>query len=126
MISHLLFVDDILVFGQTNKSILGVVNEVVKLFTSYTCMEINKEKSGIVFSKSCEVTNELLAINGLPQHFFPLKYLGLPLTIGKLQHVNYGGLICSLDKTLVRWTRKLSHEGRIHLLNWIFNDKVNY
>lgn len=90
-------------------------------------MEVNRSKSGVVFSKVVGQAQDLINILGIPLTQFPLKYLGLPLTKGKLHYRDYGALLTSLEKTLDRWkTKWLSYSGRIQLLNWVFHGKVNF
>lgn len=48
-VSHLLFADDILVFGQANKSIMMVVKEAIESFFNFTSMEVNRAKEGSCF-----------------------------------------------------------------------------
>lgn len=80
----------------------------------------------ILFSKECRAAGaaaELQALMEVPKVDFPIKYLGLPLTPGKVKHADCGGLLASLS----RWRgRKLSYMGRVQLLNWTFNGKMNY
>lgn len=52
-ISHRLFASDVLLFGQANKSTTMAVKEVLNKFSDFVGMSINREKSGVVYSKAC-------------------------------------------------------------------------
>lgn len=51
-ISHLFFADDILLFGQEDFYTLETVKEALHLFSTFTCMVVNRAKTGIVFLKA--------------------------------------------------------------------------
>lgn len=74
--SHLLFADDILVFGQTTRSSLIAVKEDLDIFSNFMQLQINASKSGVAYSKSC-VSRSLEGVINLPTTSFPIKYLGM-------------------------------------------------
>lgn len=103
------------------------MKEALVLFSTFTGMEINSLKSGIVFAKTVTRLQELVKVLNIPKINFPLKYLGLTLTKGKLKYNDYSGLITLLEKTLTRWRAKgLSYASIIQLLNLVFLGKVNF
>lgn len=128
-ISHLLFVDDVIIFRQANHSTIKADEDVLHQFTRYTGMQINHSKSSVVYSKSCsmelrEILENLIQISAKD---FPIRYLRPPLTTGNLKHSDYGGLIASLEKHLsCRQGRKLSYVGQMQLFNWVFAGKVMF
>lgn len=126
-LSHLFFGNDVLMFGQANRGALESVKEAIDLFSSFSGMEVNWAKSRVIFSKSLDQAQDLANILGIPLAQLPIKYLGLPLTKGKLCYRDCGALLTSVEKTLDRWkTKWLSYAGRVQLLNWVFQGKVNF
>lgn len=69
---------------------MKAIKEALNIFCNFMVIRINFEKSSLIFSKS--VGNKEALEN------FPIKYLGLPLSTGKLKHVDYRILISSLKK----------------------------
>lgn len=102
---NLMFVDDVLIFGQSNRKVVVVVKVALKTFTSFAGMAINQRKSILVLLVAC-TTQMKLKFEGILNILvvsFSIKYLGLPLALGKLKHSNCGGLLASLEKMLSRW-----------------------
>lgn len=98
-------------------------------FTSFTGMEINQQKSGLELSVSCnpQLRRECKDALDVAMVAFLIRYLGLPLALGKLKYVDCNRLIASLEKALSRWwVAKLSYAGRVQLLNWSIQGRVNY
>lgn len=80
----LLFVDDIHIFEKSNQSITIVLKRPLDCLTLFSGMEVNKDKYIIYFSKNTRNTDLFSSNINLTFRFFPLKYLGIPLTYGLL------------------------------------------
>lgn len=52
-ISHLLFVDDLVLMSENKATSCRLINETLQNFSSWSVQTINKQESKIVFSKSC-------------------------------------------------------------------------
>lgn len=74
-IPHLLFVDDVLIFGQANNSMIKAVREALDKFSLFMGMTVNRAKSGIVYSKACsvEIITRLESLINIPAVSFPLN-----------------------------------------------------
>lgn len=105
-----------LVFGQANRKTMLATKAALETLTFFTGMAINQRKSGLVLSTSYspQLRQECVDILGIATVAFPIRYLGLPLAPGKLKHIDYNGLIVSMEKTLTRWwVAKLSYAGLV-------------
>lgn len=76
------------------------MKKIIDQFCDFIGMEINWNKSRIVFSKSTQNMEVLMRIVGFNPINFSVNYLGLPLVHGILKHRECGGLISSLKRTL--------------------------
>lgn len=104
-IPNLLFADDVFIFGQVDLSTILATKQALDEFSLFSRMKVNNEKSIMVFSKSFSqrLQSRLEVVNNVPIKEFPIKYLGLPLTAGKLKHQDCRGLVDSLEKCLSMW-----------------------
>lgn len=107
LVFHLLYCDDILVFGQGNARSMEDIKEVLGVFSAFSGMEVNTLKNRIVYSKSCINTVELERRIHIPLSTFPIRYLGLPLKVGNLKHWDCNELLGKLEAILsmyaARW-----------------------
>lgn len=53
---------------------LKALDEALTSFSKFTGMEVNRDKSGVVFSKFVTRMEELLELVNFPQLEFPIKY----------------------------------------------------
>jgi len=119
-ISHLLFVDDVLIFCSGSRGDTRVLNEILDLFSKATGMEINAGKSTL--------STHLLRPEevALLKSFFPfissgldagLKYLGFSLKANLYLKRDWVWLIAKVEKRLKVWSHKwLSRAGRLVLV----------
>lgn len=103
-ISYLLFANDVIVFGQANKKMMMAMRAALNTFTSYTRMAIKQWKTRIFLLMNCspQLKNECEGILGISTMAFLIRYLGLPLALGKLKHTDCNGLNASIEKTFTR------------------------
>lgn len=80
--SHLMFADDLLLFGRVEESTAFTVREVLKHFCEASGQKINEEKSRLTFSSNTPEIDRLLFQETLniPQSKDLGTYLGLPLS----------------------------------------------
>lgn len=124
--------NDILIFGQTKEKSMKAIKELHTLADSfliseYLRMRINLENNFLIFSKSVGNNKALGSILKISVKSFPVNYLGLPLSIGKLKHADCG------FSHLFTWKDTSEMEkgetfltGKVQLMSWIFERKVNY
>lgn len=56
-----------------------------------------------------------------------VRYLGVPLILGKLKEADYKPLIDKITEKIKSWTLKLlSFDGRLQLIESVLNSMINY
>jgi hypothetical protein len=118
-LTHLLFVDDILIFCSGQRQDAEVLSNILSLFRSTTGMQINIQKSTLSFSELEREEEDLY------KRLFPfthqdftdgLKYLGFHLKPNNYLKNDWKWLISKLEKRLSGWSfRWLSRAGRLTL-----------
>lgn len=83
-ISHLFFVDDVMVFCRANKDNIEDVSKCLDQYCKWTGQLINLDKSRILFSKNTSNTTKaaIKQILNLKELAKDAKYLGNPLHVG--------------------------------------------
>lgn len=95
-VSHLSFVNDVLLFTKANTKSLHAIKKAVKYFSSFTYLQINSSKSSLIFSASVPNWAELLGILGFTKRTLPLCHLGIPIIGRELCCSDCDGLIGQL------------------------------
>ena len=85
LISHLLFVDDVIIFSKANPSEARAILRCLNTYSTWSGQHINMSKSAIFFSKNCksstkDAVNGILHLTLIPSR---AKYLGIPLFMHK-------------------------------------------
>lgn len=113
-ISHLIYVDDVLIFSEVNTKSLNAIKKVLEKFSSYSGLGINSARSIMSLSKVCAEDQSLQNILG----FSIIPLLGLPIT-GKKKFYNHcWKLIQPIEAMLGKWSGKcLSYGEKIQLIN---------
>ena len=119
-ITHLLFVDDVLIFCSGTRGESRVLQEILDLFSKATGMEINIGKSTL--------TTHLLRPEEVAEllRFFPyntagleegIKYLGFSLKANMYRKQDWLWLVGKVEQCLMVWSHKwLSRAGRLVLV----------
>lgn len=89
VVSHLLFTDDILVFGKDNILSILEIKCILSNLKDINGLSINIDKSFIYFSKNIHEASNLSNLLGLQMGTFLVKYLGIPLKDGHLKSPNF-------------------------------------
>ncbi|XP_020696824.2 uncharacterized protein LOC110109937 [Dendrobium catenatum] len=79
--NHLLYVDDVLVFGPTTISNAHALNNTLNIFDEHAGLYINKNKCFIIISCNPNLALDINAILGYSLSVESLKYLRLPIAI---------------------------------------------
>lgn len=113
-LSHLLFVDDSLLFFQANFDACRSSLEVLAKYEN-SGQKINRDKKAIFFSKNTSEVKKVeilttLGAQALPQYE---KYLGMPAMVGRSRERAFAGLKERIAQKLQGWNEKhLSKVGR--------------
>ncbi|XP_056695481.1 uncharacterized protein [Spinacia oleracea] len=112
-LTHLMFVDDLLIFCRADPISIDMMLSSFKNFPLASGLEANMDKSNIyVGGVYGEDKAEILNVVSIPEGTFPFRYLGVPLSTKKLKYNQCRPLI---EKVLARakvWTIKhLSYAG---------------
>ncbi|KAL0404160.1 UNVERIFIED_CONTAM: putative ribonuclease H protein [Sesamum radiatum] len=121
-VSHLLFVDDTLIFCQATKEALSCVRAVVDMYRKALGQQVNLQKSSIVFSRNTNTTtrDELAAILGVRIDTIHEKYLGLPYVVGRRKKDLFHCLRDRVWRKVDGWKEKtLSQAGKEILIKSI-------
>jgi hypothetical protein len=89
LISHLMFADDLLIFGQAIEEGMEAVMEVLNEFCNMSGQRVNYDKSSIFFSRNVPDSKRtiLSGISGLKETKNLGKYLGVP-ALGRAPRVH--------------------------------------
>lgn len=104
-ISHHMFADDLLLFGEATENQLRCVNDVLNQFCDVSGQRISKEKPKILFSKNTNdhMKRNLTNLSGFQETYDLGKYLGIPLTGMNPRKKNYQDMMDKIKSKLVAW-----------------------
>lgn len=92
-ISHLLFVDDVLIFGRAQFPTLRALSHNLSILGEACGFVMNNSKSSICFSISTKDISQLSNIVNMHYGSFPTKYLRIPIMDSNLKVNNFGTLL---------------------------------
>eukprot|EP00253_Pinus_taeda_P031439 PITA_31439 len=119
-LTHLLFVDDVLILLDGSIQDTSSFNRILNLFAHATGMEVNKEKSTITLVGT-SVNESFSTKHAFPYSTQPLdrglKYLGYWLKPTNQKIAGWGRLVSKIEKKISCWYfRYLSRAGRLTLI----------
>ena len=127
-LTHLCFVNDLMIFTKGNlHSIMGIQN-ILKLFYSYFGLQLNAAKSEL-FSSGIkrDLVDEIQRVTGFKHGVLPVRYLGVPLISKRLTIKDCAPLIDKISARINGWsTRFLSYAGRLQLIQTILYSIQNF
>ncbi|XP_028549721.1 uncharacterized protein LOC114579423 [Dendrobium catenatum] len=124
---HLMFADDLHVFGSATTANAHTLNSILKVFASVTGLNVNPQKSTILISKNCPLDVDICTILNIQQSLIPIKYLGLPIFYKKLKLKDFQPLLGKISKQLEGWKAKtLSLAGRIQYIKFTICNTIAY
>nr|XP_027109211.1 uncharacterized protein LOC113729081 [Coffea arabica] len=92
---YLAFADNIIVFTRLSKETLKAVGDFFKQYQQYPGQKINASKNCFVCSSGVTAAQVDLVstILGFPRQFFPLVYLGVPISRGRCSSIVFDGIL---------------------------------
>ncbi|PKU86799.1 Putative ribonuclease H protein [Dendrobium catenatum] len=126
-VNHLLYADDILVFGKASLLNASTLDNVLTSFALHSSLMVNNAKCSIVFSKNTPQAHEITHLLGFTPTESTLTYLGIPISSKKLKTSHFQPLLSRLSTLLDGWKDKfLSFAGRIQFLKFTITNIVAY
>ena len=126
-ISHLLFVDDTILFCDASREQLLSIRLALSCFQAFTSLKVNAGKSEIVLVGE---VNNLVALASILQcrvGSLPMKYLGTPLGTSFKTASIWNPILEKMEKKLSGWKRiYLSKGGRLTLLKSTLSSLPTY
>ncbi|XP_059460221.1 uncharacterized protein LOC132189495 [Corylus avellana] len=118
-IHHLLFADDLLIFGKATISEASCIKSCLDKYCYWSGQSINPAKSSIRFSKNTFPATSSAISNIIPYPSNPSNslYLGLPILMGNSKKRAFQGIIDKVHSRIDGWRAKtLSQAGRLVLI----------
>jgi hypothetical protein len=119
-INHLLFTDDLLLFGKASLLDAESIKVCLDKYCSWSGQSINSRKSSIRFSKNTNSSTSFSILNILlfNPNLNTSIYLGLPIMIGGSKGAAFQTIIDSIQVWIEGWRAKtFSQAGRLVLIN---------
>lgn len=113
LISHLLFVDDCILFGKATVDGARALKSILLEYENCSGQCVNFEKSSIFFSKNTEESICLLISRELRVRHStnPKKYLGLPNLVGRSKKLSFQTLKDRIKVRIDGWATKCLSQG---------------
>jgi hypothetical protein len=126
-ISHLLFVDDILVFSEANPDYLRYPRVLLVCFEAVYGLKVNLAKSLLVPIGNVDNVAELASILGCGTCSLLLKYLGMPLGARHKATSTWDDIMVNMERHLASWQRLyLSKDARVTLIKSTLSNLPTY
>lgn len=127
-VTHLLFADDLLVFSDGSCHSIFGIKGVMRIFKSWTGLDINPTKSEIFLGGYADIEASVLSdLSGFKRGSFPTRYLGLPLNPSRLNFESLQPFLERVTNKLHSWTVKcLSFAGKIRMVTSVIYGMVNF
>ena len=118
-IHHLLFADDLLIFGKDYISVAASIKSCLDKYRRWSSQSINASKSSIHFGRNTNptTTEHISNIIPYPSNTNTSLYLGLPILMGNSKKRAFQGIIDKVLSRIEGWRAKtLSQAGRLVLI----------
>jgi hypothetical protein len=125
--SHVLFVDDVMVFIQGNATYMRALMRFMEEYACNSGQEVNKDKS-LLFLGTFAVPwqHNIQSIMGIKVGTLPFTYLGLPIFRGRPKSVYFLAIIDKFRSKLSAWKGlQLSQAGRLPLICLDYSKSFN-
>jgi hypothetical protein len=118
-LTHLCFVDDLLIFSEASLSSINVIKDVLVKFEELSGLKANPSKSSFYyFGISKRVKHTLLNELQMKEGYLPVRYLGVPFISSKFSSADCRVLLERITSRIDSWlSRNLSYARRLQLLS---------
>lgn len=112
-VSHLLFADDYILFGEATSNGANLFKEILREFKNCSRQCVNFDKSTIFFSAHTLEEDRRLVVNILRVRNLnePERYLGLPNMVGRRKKESFQNLKDRLKKHIDNWSNRYLSQG---------------
>ena len=128
-LSHLLFVDDVLLFTKASSSQLHFIRDLFDRFSKASGLKINLHKSRAFYSSGTprDKIITVTSIFGIRCTTSLDKYLGFPILKGRPKKSDFLFIIEKMQKRLASWKNKLLNKpGRLALASSVLSSIPTY
>ncbi|KAK4384598.1 hypothetical protein Sango_3045100 [Sesamum angolense] len=116
-ISHLSYVDDVILFTNCKEAGPIRLMNFLRNFKKQSGQQINQAKSAFIPGRKANlIANRIKNITGFSMKALPITYLGAPLYKGNKRKVLYENLIDKVRNRISGWNTALSYGGRLQLI----------
>ncbi|XP_071933097.1 uncharacterized protein [Coffea arabica] len=129
LVSFLAFADDVIIFTRASTECLQAVSSFLQEYQTLSGQKINLSKSHFLCSSKLpsEVIQLIQQVTGFQGQPWPVKYLGVPLSLGRCKSVLFDGVIASVRAKLHHWSsRFLSAGGKLILIHHVLSSMPLY
>ncbi|PKU84396.1 Putative ribonuclease H protein [Dendrobium catenatum] len=126
-VSHLMFADDLLVFGSATTRNAHSINSILQEFAGSTGLKVNPLKSSILISKNTIEAEDICNTLNIHQSLSSITYLGIPIFYKKLKICDFQPLLQKITTHLDGWkARTFSLAGRIQFIKFTIANTLAY
>lgn len=121
-ITHLAFVDDLMLFSRGDEGSIQVLMDSMKKFGDTMGLKLNIAKSNIYLAGVNDRDSQgILELSRLIRGDYHFRYLGIPIFAESMKVIHYTPLLDKLRSFINGWNAKiLSYTGRLELLKSVF------
>ncbi|XP_074276997.1 uncharacterized protein LOC141600652 [Silene latifolia] len=127
-LSHLMFADDLLLFCKGDISSIMVLMRSFATFSYASGLQMSQTKTSAYFNGvQNSVKADILQVSGFSEGLPPFRYLGVPITCGRMKKQDCNILVERLVERIRKFgTKKLSYAGRLTLVNSVLSTVYSY
>ena len=127
-LSHLFFIDDIVLFVEASVEQILVIRACLDVFCEALGQRVNLTKSKILFSKNMNETvmNDICRVGDIQRTLDFGTYLGFPTWQGRTSKASFVYLLDRVKARFAGWKAKFSLAGRITLAKSVLNSLPFY